>query len=433
MEKIIVKEIGVSMNMEKKPILLLTYNRDEELKRILSNMASCHDSDRYDLFVHIDAPNIFGDGDVECYKRIKRHIKEYSGKFSTVNIMEEKYHRGLANSVISSVTEVINRYGKVIVIEDDLCLSKDCLNFLNDALDYYEKDNRVWSVTGYTPFLDSKNRLDKDVYFSYRSSSWAWATWKDRWDNIDWEVKDFDEFISDVRLQEEFCRGGYDLPQMLTRQMCGLIDSWAIRWCYSQSKRKMLSVFPKKTRVKHVFSEKSTHVMTEVRNEAFETDGTDYSFAEIYLDDEVTKEFAQHFSITRSQWDNWANNDNSNWYRFEGMFEAMNLWKKISASGHNISEYFVNRGYKKIAIYGNGKIGGHLQQELSDTDVEVLFFIDRDENKRDNVNCFLPDDELPTCDVIVITVTGYIIPIIKQLSAKNNCDIKSILDVLRDK
>ncbi len=421
------------MNMEKTPVLLLTYNRDEELRNALANLASSIDSDRYDLFIHIDAPNIFRDEDDGCHKRIQNCIKEYSDKFRRVNVLEEEYHCGLANSVISSVSEVINKYGKIIVIEDDLFLSKDCLNFLNDALTYYENDKSIWSVTGYTPPLESKNNLASDVYFSYRSSSWAWATWKDRWDDIDWEVSDFDEFINDVSLQEDFCRGGYDLPQMLTRQMYGLIDSWAVRWCYSQTKKNMLSVFPKNSRAMHVFSEKSTHVMEVVKNEAFSDDGTGYSFVEPYIDDEVTKEFAQSFSITRSQWEKWSNNDNSNWYRFEGMFEAMNLWKKISASGHNISEYFINRGYKKIGIYGKGKIGGHLQRELAGTDVEVSFFIDRDESKRDKLNCFLLDDKLPNCDVIVITVAGYIKPIIKQLFVANSCDIKSILDVLNDR
>ena len=180
------------MNNDKAPILLLTYNRDEELNKILTNLASCHDSDRYDLFIHIDAPNIFNDGDDECCQKIQNSINEYRDKFKAVNVLEETFHRGLAASVISSVTEIINKYGKVIVIEDDLFLSKDCLNFLNDALTYYENDNRIWSVTGYTPPLESKNNLSGDVYFSYRSSSWAWATWKDRWNSIDWEVKDFE-------------------------------------------------------------------------------------------------------------------------------------------------------------------------------------------------------------------------------------------------
>ncbi len=419
--------------MEKAPILLLTYNRDEELKKTITNLVSCHDSNKYDLFVHIDAPNTFRDGDVRCYQNIRECINEYRDMFNTVNILGEAFHRGLANSVISSVTEIIGKYGKIIVIEDDLCLSKDCLNFLDDALNYYENDNRIWSVTGYTPPIDSKNRLCEDVYFSYRSSSWAWATWEDRWNRIDWDVKDFEEFINDSGHQEDFCRGGYDLPQMLARQKNGLIDSWAVRWCYSQSKYNMLSVYPQKNRAVHTFSEKSTHVLTKIRNEIIDIEGSEYAFCEPYIDDEVNEEFALYYGVTKPQWNKWANNDNSNWYKFEGMFEAMYLWKSIIASGHNILEYFVNRGYKKVAIYGKGKIGLHLEQELNGSDVEVSFFIDRDDRKRDIVKCFLPDDTMPDCDVIVITVTGDISAIVTKFLMKCNCDVKSILDVLKDR
>lgn len=421
------------MNNEKAPILLLTYNRDEELAKTLINLASCHDSNGYDLFVHIDAPNIFCDGDKACYEKILDRINEYRNKFRTVNVLEETFHCGLANSVISSVTDIINKFGKIIVIEDDILLSKDCLVFLDDALVYYESDKSIWSVTGYTPPIESKNNLDSDVYFSYRSSSWAWATWKDRWNSVDWEVRDFGEFISNKKLQEDFCRGGYDLPEMLARQMYGLIDSWAVRWCYSQSKMNMLSVFPKNNRAIHVFSEKSTHVLSEIRNDAVVPDGMDYYFVNPYMDDEVSKEFASFYGGDNSYWEKWVNNYNDNWYRFEGMFEAMNLWKKNSVSGHNIAEYFVNRGYKEIAVYGKGKIGAHLECELKAHGIDVSFYIDRDKRKRDGVICFMPDDKLPKCDVIVITVAGYINPIIKRLSEKNKCVIKSFLDVLKDR
>ena len=195
----------------------------------------------------------------------------------------------------------------------------------------------------------------------------------------------------------------------------------------------MLSVYPKRNRVIHTFSEKSTHNLSEINNESIDSGNSEYLFVEPFLDNEISDELMRFYGVAYDQWKKWATNENENWYRFEGMFEVMNLWKKITTSGHNISEYFVNRGYKNIAIYGKGKIGAHLEQELANSNVYVSFFIDRDEKKRDKAHCFLPVDDLPKCDVIVITVTGYIVPIVKLLHEKNNCDIKSILDVVNDR
>ena len=55
----------------------------------------------------------------------------------------------LAASIIGGVTEVLDQYGKIIVLEDDLAVSEDFLQYMNDALDYFANDARVWSVSGY--------------------------------------------------------------------------------------------------------------------------------------------------------------------------------------------------------------------------------------------------------------------------------------------
>ena len=78
-----------------------------------------------------------------------------------------------------------------------------------------------------------------------RSSSWGWATWLDRWRKVDWLLSDFDNLKKDKEKIKNFELGGNDMFKMLELQYLGKIDSWAIRWCYSQFLNSSYSVTPK--------------------------------------------------------------------------------------------------------------------------------------------------------------------------------------------
>lgn len=163
-----------------------------------------------------------------------------------------EHNKGLAKSVITGVSQVIEKYGKVIVMEDDLISTEDFLQYMNDALNYYEKNQKIWSISGFNIPIKMPKDYKSDVYLSYRGCSWGWATWKDRWDKVDWDVTDYDEFKKNKRLRKKLNRGGRDMANMLDLQMEGKIDSWAIRWCYSQSKQDMFTVYPVKSRIRNI-------------------------------------------------------------------------------------------------------------------------------------------------------------------------------------
>ena len=91
-----------------------------------------------------------------------------------------------------------------------------------------------------------------DAFFSYRSCSWGWATWKDRWMKADWKVSDYSEFRSDRQRLRRFARGGGDLARMLARQMVGELDSWAIRWAYAHCSHDAVALLPVKSRVLNI-------------------------------------------------------------------------------------------------------------------------------------------------------------------------------------
>ena len=197
------------------------------------------------------------DHDKECVKKVRQFIHSIEG-FKKITIRESAGNKGLANSIIHGVTEIFNSHDQVIVLEDDLITTPNFLDFMNAALTRYSSDKKVFSISGYS--FDMGRNVDKEAYFLNRGWSWGWATWKDRWEYIDWKMKDYQEFIRDAARKREFARGGSDLVRMLKRQMNGELDSWAIRWFFHQYKTGTLSLYPVESKVINIgFDEFATH------------------------------------------------------------------------------------------------------------------------------------------------------------------------------
>lgn len=234
------------------PVALFVYNRLNHTKQVLQALDENIDADKTDLFIFSDAPA--DDTERENVKDVRAFIGRYGSysKFKHVEISYAQKNKGLSASLIEGITQVINRYGRVIVLEDDHVTSPDFIVFMNKALDYYENDNRIWSISGFTPDLKILNRYKNDVYCGCRGDCWGWATWKDRFDRVDWEVKDYEKFIGDKKAQRRFNRGGLDMTPLLKMQQEGKVNSWAIRWCYQEYLENMFTIFPRCSKVKNI-------------------------------------------------------------------------------------------------------------------------------------------------------------------------------------
>src|SRR5262249_1167265 len=162
------------------------------------------------LFVFCDGPK--SEKVLDRLNETRRIARSAAG-FRDVTVEESAENRGLANSIIRGVTQLVQRYGKVIVVEDDLLSAPGFLGFMNAGLERYQDQSRVFTICGYShppSLVRIPGDYPFDAYFSYRNMSWGWGTWADRWSKADWEVGDFDEFQTDKKAQALFNRGGPD-------------------------------------------------------------------------------------------------------------------------------------------------------------------------------------------------------------------------------
>jgi len=227
------------------PIVLFTYKRFETLQKTVQCLSNNFLASKSDLIIYSDGAKSIDD--IIIISNIRSYLKTISG-FKSVTIHESITNKGLAASIIKGVSATLKEYHKVIVLEDDLITSTNFLAFMNASLDRYENNNDVYSISGYV-FDFNINLIKKDAYFLNRSWPWGWATWKNRWNTIDWDVSDYEKFKNDKNLRNKFSLLGSDVNSMLDKQMNGELDSWSIRWTYHIFKQNGLVLFPKISKI----------------------------------------------------------------------------------------------------------------------------------------------------------------------------------------
>jgi len=163
----------------------------------------------------------------------------------------------LAESVISGVTEIINKFGKAIVIEDDIVTSKYFLKFMNEALEFYKAQKNIYSISGYNFPVKIPRSYKHKVYASPRPSSWGWATWKDRWENAIWNPENVMDIKNLNQLNILVDRVGKDIAPMLLKSIEGRTNSWAVKWVFTHIKYGGLTIFPVKSFVKNIGADAS--------------------------------------------------------------------------------------------------------------------------------------------------------------------------------
>ena len=286
------------------PICLFTYNRIEETKKTVAALQNNFLASESELFIFSDGPNKDNQHKVDS---VRDYINTIKG-FKRVSVFESKINKGLANSIIDGVTQIINQFGHVIVLEDDLVTTPNFLDFMNQSLNFYSRDDSVFSISGYTMDLKSLKKYNNDFYFGYRASSWGWATWQKDWQSVDWDVISQNEFMKSKSQKKSFNTGGSDMSLMLNAQINGKIDSWAIRFCYQQFLNKQACVFPKISKVQSIgFSKEATHThgarkFITVLDNSEQRDFTFKKFIEYEIN--LVNEFKGKFSIKQRIIDN---------------------------------------------------------------------------------------------------------------------------------
>jgi hypothetical protein len=291
------------MNNELSPVVLFTYNRLWHTKQTIEALKNNYLASETILFIFSDAAKDKNNSD--AVNNIRKYLYTIKG-FKKIEIIARKKNYGLANSIIDGVTSVVSKYGRVIVLEDDLVTSPMFLNFMNEALEIYKKNDQVMHVSGSIYPINNRN-LD-ETFFIKPASCWGWGTWDNAWKyykkDSNYYLKVFDrQMINDFNLNNS-----YKYFDQIKLNHKGKINTWAIFWYASIYLNNGLSLHPKESFVKNI------------GHDGLGENCDDNSYYDVEISSKMPSNFSQEFTESKEAK-----------LRFEDFFNSIQepLYKRI--------------------------------------------------------------------------------------------------------
>jgi len=227
------------------PIILFVYKRPDHTRQTLEALAANELADQSTLYIYADGPK-FGalPEDLERISAVRAIIRSQSW-CKEVKIIEAEYNKGLADSIVSGVTDVVNRHGRVIVLEDDIVTRQGFLLYMNEALETYADDDHVMHVSGMiygTPRCVGA----EGTSFLRILQCHGWATWQRAWAHYCHDVDELFERLNaqGISKREFDIDGGASFYHQLIANRDGRLHTWAVRWYASWLTAGGFSLFP---------------------------------------------------------------------------------------------------------------------------------------------------------------------------------------------
>jgi hypothetical protein len=237
------------------PIVLFVYNRLDHTRRTIEALKRNLLAEDSDLIIFSDAPK--SEAQTDAVQEVRKYISEIDG-FKTVTIVEREANFGLARSIIDGVTTIVNKYCRIIVLEDDMVTSPYFLTYMNEALEKYADDERVVSIHGY---VYPVGQPLPEAFFLPGADCWGWATWSRGWKCFNSDGQFLLDELKRRKLTSAFdYNGAYPFSKMLEGQIKGTNDSWAVRWYASAFLAGKLTLYPGRSLVRNIGNDNSgTH------------------------------------------------------------------------------------------------------------------------------------------------------------------------------
>ena len=231
------------------PIALFVYNRPEHTRRTLEALSRNQGSDKSTLFIFSDGLKTSASVDDESRLVEVRKLIREKPWCGDVEIIESVCNKGLAKSICEGISSVLEKYERVIVLEDDLETSPSFLQYMNDALSLYREDERVFQVSG---FMVRNRPWASRTGFLRVSTSWGWGTWSRAWKHYRSDAVNLLEEVEN-KGRARFDLDGFSFHfDELKRNATGELNTWAVRWYASLFLQDGLCLYPRKTLVRNL-------------------------------------------------------------------------------------------------------------------------------------------------------------------------------------
>lgn len=236
--------------MNTSPIAITVYNRKDHFLKTIESLAANPLADQTDLYVAIDAP--YRNEDISINKSIVSVSKLIRG-FKSVEVIVRDENVGALRNANLLRSEVLSKHDSYIRTEDDNVFSPYFLRYVNDGLNKYKFNEKIFAICGYLEPVNRAFECSTDTFLRPGFTSNGFGTWKDRLTSCDLTAANFLNSYLDPRDFLRFSNlfGYHVVSGLIYSKMKNLVfQDYGI--CHGMFQRDQKCVFPVKTLVRNI-------------------------------------------------------------------------------------------------------------------------------------------------------------------------------------
>ncbi len=232
------------MKKELAPIGVSTYGRAGKLQGTIAALQKNTLAEKSEIFIFSDGAR---PGDEAKVDEVRSYLKTVSG-FRKVNVIERQTNSRTENNR-NGANQLLDTYGKMIFLEEDVFTAPGFLQYMNGALDFYEDDPRIGSIVAYCPQFEKLEGYQHDVFALGRFFPWGFAIW-DRYNPLMTPISPeaYAEVFKNRKKRKMLERNvGQDVELMIRQEFDGRVNAGDMRMNFWHFFDEKLIIYPRKS------------------------------------------------------------------------------------------------------------------------------------------------------------------------------------------
>jgi hypothetical protein len=236
------------MNDRSTPIALFAFRRPETTVRTLQALERCDEFHGRPVYLFCDGPREKVADEYRAVEEVREVLRKWAIGKSAECCFSDR-NQGLRPSILAGVSAVLREHGTVIVLEDDIVVSRSFLRYMQQSLDQFLSHENVWQVSGYFP---PSLRMFPRSGFLRVPACWGWGTWESRWAHYRDDALQLQTQVALRGVDRFNIEQSYDFFGELTANVEARIDTWHIRWYASMFLKDALALYPGRSLTRNI-------------------------------------------------------------------------------------------------------------------------------------------------------------------------------------
>ena len=161
------------------PVLFITFARNDYARQTFDAIKLARPAR---LYFYSNKARSDRPEEIERNNQIREFIKEINWECELFTFFRDAYV-DICTSLWSAIDWIFDNEEQGIILEEDCVPSLAFFDFCAQLLPKYKEDQRIWVISG-NNFIEGFNPNGYDYFFSPFAYQYGWASWRDRWKNL---------------------------------------------------------------------------------------------------------------------------------------------------------------------------------------------------------------------------------------------------------